>query len=245
MVVYGEPGVGKSTLAANFPRPVFIDTDAGMISLAVQGLTPMVFEPTGYKDMEGLYWWLKERRDQFDTIVLDSLTTAQRLFLDEIHDLSIAAASREKKPVMQWVPEQGEYLAQQRQMARILTDLRRLGKHIVVTAGVKMREGRRSPDCAPGLFTIVNHWASVMAELQVITHDQKGEELPKPRRVLYTGHGARDTKSRFRSLLPYVADPTFTGIWGRVQKEYEAATATPTTNDEHAQRAEKEKANAQ
>lgn len=224
IVLYGEPGAGKTTLASTFPRPMFINTDDGLVSLAIEGIDVMHFEPEGYRDMEGLYWWLKERIDTFDTVVLDSVTTAQRLFLDEIHDLSLAAATRDKKPVMQWVPEQGEYLAQQRQMARMLTDLRRLDKHLIVTAGVKNREGRRSPDTAPGLFSILNHWASIMAELQVITHDAKGEELPKPRRILYTGYGARDTKSRFRSLLPYVPDPTYKTIWGRVIKQYQEAT---------------------
>lgn len=230
LVIYGEPGAGKTTFAASFPRPLFIDTDGGMVSLAIEGIQVQHFEPEGYKDMEGLYWWLKERIDTFDTVVLDSVTTAQRLFLDEIHDLSLAAATRDKKPVMQWVPEQGEYMAQQRQMARMLTDLRRLNKHLIVTAGVKNREGRRSPDTAPGLFSILNHWASVMGELQVITHDAKGDELPKPRRILYTGYGTRDTKSRFRSLLPYVPDPSYNAIWGRVMKQYKEATDKLTEN---------------
>jgi hypothetical protein len=231
--IYGDAGVGKTVFSGTAPRPVFVDTDGGMVSLAVQGQKPMSFSPTGYKELEGLYWWLKQNQESYDTIIWDSITTGQRLLLDEIHDQGLAGGTA-NKPVMQWTPEIGEYQAQQRQLARILTDLRRLGAHMILTAGVRERLGKRAPDLSPGNFTTVNHWCSIMGELVVVTHDPQGNQYPEPRRVLHTAPGGREAKSRFRSLLPGVVNPTFDGMWQKVVAEYEAATArvaAPTTSN--------------
>lgn len=223
--VFGEPGVGKTTFGLSFPRPFVIDTDAGLISGAIQGLEGISYEPQGWKEFEALYFWAKERRDKFDTIVIDSLTSLQRLLLDEIVDATQDVKVAEK-PVMQFVPEQGMYLANQRQLARILTDFRRLNTHIVVTAGVRELRGQRVPDASPGMLTILNHWSSVVGEMVVRTRDAKGELLDEPVRALLTAPSSdRATKSRFRSLLPYVPNPTFDAIWSRVEREYAEAVA--------------------
>jgi hypothetical protein len=239
VLIYGEPGVGKTVCSLTFPRPLVIDTDAGLISGAIMGSEATAFEPTGWRDLEAMYFWAKERRGQFDTIVFDSITTLQRLLLDEIVDATVApdetgkVAKAANMPVMQFVPEQGMYLANQRQVARILTEFRRLGKHMVVTAGVRQRLtaegvpiGKRSPEVAPGLLTILNHWSSVVGELVVQTRDKTGAELPEPVRALLTAPTSdRSTKSRFRNLLPYVPNPNFDVMWSAVTKEYEAAVA--------------------
>lgn len=232
IAIYGEPGVGKTYLALTFPRPFVIDTDGGLITGAIQGVEAFTQEPTGWRDLEALYFWCKERRDRFDTIVFDSVTTLQRLLLDEIVDAT-GEVKTPDKPVMQFVPEQGMYLANQRQVARILTEFRRLGKHMVVTAGVRQRLtaegvpiGKRSPEVAPGLLTIINHWSSVVGELVVQTRDKTGAELAEPVRALLTAPTSdRTSKTRFRNLLPYVLNPSYQEIWSRVVKEYETATA--------------------
>lgn len=232
MAVYGDPGVGKTFLALTFPRPFVIDTDGGMITGAIQGVDAFTQEPTGWRDLEALYFWCKERREQFDTIIFDSITTLQRLLLDEIVDAT-GEVKTPDKPVMQFVPEQGMYLANQRQVARILTEFRRLGKHMVVTAGVRQRLtaeglpiGKRAPEVAPGLLTIINHWSSIVGELVVQTRDKTGAELDTPVRALLTAPTSdRTTKSRFANLLPYIVNPTYDEIWARVVKEYEAAVA--------------------
>lgn len=231
VVVYSEAGAGKTTMALTFPRPFIVDTDAGLISGAIQGMTGVSYEPNGWKEFEALYFWAKERRDQFDTIVFDSITTLQRLLLDEIVD-DVGEEKDKRKAIMEFVPEQSMYLANQRQMARILTDFRRLGKHMVVTAGVRQKAnssgtpiGPRFPDVSPGFMSILNHWSSVIAELVVRDVDQEGKSLAEPVRALMTGPSQiRVSKSRFRSLLPMVPAPTYDALWSRVRLEYEEAT---------------------
>jgi hypothetical protein len=223
LLCFGDPGVGKTTLGLTFPRPLVIDTDGGLISGAIQGFEAVSYEPTGWREFEALYFWAKERSSEIDTIVLDSLTSLQRLLLDEIVDQTVEVKTPDK-PVMMYVPEQGQYLANQRQIARILTDFRRLGKHMVVTAGVREKMGKRVPDVAPGLLTIVSYWSSVLGELVVQTRDKDDNELPKPARALLTSPSStREAKSRFDSLMPYVPEPTFDKIWERVSRQYEEA----------------------
>jgi AAA domain-containing protein len=225
IIVFGESGVGKTYFGANAPRPLFISTDDGMITAAIAGLEPLYKEPTGYADLEQLYWWAKENSAEFDTIVWDSITTGQRLLIDEIHDDGLATG-KEVKPVMRWVPEISEYQAVQRQLARILTDLRRLNKHLILTAGVKIPGkhvgvSKRQPDVSAGVASVLTHWASVIGELVVVDRTAKGEPIDPPRRVLLTApQSDRETKTRFRSLLPMVADPTFDKIWSAVRGEY-------------------------
>lgn len=225
MLVFGQPGVGKTTLALSFPRPLIIDTDGGLISGAIQGLGGVSYEPNGWKEFESLYWWAKERRDRFDTVIIDSITTVQRLLIDEL-----VGATVEKKganaPVMEFVPEQATYLATQRQVGRILNDFRMLGTHMVVTAGVRERLGKRSPDVSPGIFAVLAHWSSVIGELVVQTRGKDGQELESPLRALLTAPSSdRESKSRFASLTPYVANPTFDKMWTAILGEYDEAAA--------------------
>lgn len=227
LLCYGEPGVGKTTLALSFPRPFVINTDDGLISGAIQGLGGIEYAPEGWKEFEALYFWAKSHINDFDTVVLDSITTLQRLLMDELVEATV-----DKKgvnaPVMEFVPEQSMYLATQRQIGRILNDFRNLGKHLVVTAGVKDRLGKKSADVSPGIFSVLSHWSSVIGQLVVQTRDQSGAELPTPLRALITVPGSdREAKSRFRSLTPYVPAPTFQTIWQRVLAEYEAAASQP------------------
>jgi hypothetical protein len=230
MLVYGNPGVGKTTFGLTFPRPLVIDTDGGLISGAIQGMGGVSYEPNGWQEFQALYFWAKGKADLFDTIIIDSITTVQRLLLDELTEATFDKKGADK-PVMEFVPEQGMYLANQRQVGRILNDFRLFGKHMVVTAGVRERMGKRSADVAPGLFTILSHWSSVVGELVVQTRDKSGAELDVPARALLTSPSSdREAKSRFSSLLPYVVSPTFDEIWSRVLRQYEAvSTPKPET----------------
>lgn len=205
-VAYGDPGTGKTTLAASFPRPLVIDTDAGLISVALHGTVLERFEPTGYKDLEQLYVFVKANTERYDSIVIDSFTELQRLLLDEIVDDGAARDEAKGKlnSITRFVPEQGEYLANQRQLHRILHEFRKLGKHMVLTAGVRMRGMQRTPDMAPGALTIVNHWASWIGE--IVTHAIDAES-PLERYIVFEPTAERMAKSRFSGFGRFMRLP--------------------------------------
>lgn len=208
-VIYGESKVGKTTLAATWPRPLFIDTDGGLISVTYKagGAVPgSRYEPEGYLDLEDLVRWVREHADEHDTIVID---TADSLLSRLIYELTDERSAHGKRPLlMMQVPEQVEYLANQRQLDRLLFHLRQTGKHVVVLAGVRTDDSRRGPNVSPGAQKILAAWSSLIGELVVLDDGQ---------RALVTEPGPdRIAGSRFSEHLPAVLDPTFDKLWSPV-----------------------------
>jgi len=82
--VFGEGGMGKSTLAAMFPRPVFIRTEDGTASLAGNDevmLFPLVSSSQEVLDQIEA---LATQEHEFKTLVLDSITQLATLIEHEI-----------------------------------------------------------------------------------------------------------------------------------------------------------------
>lgn len=231
-VIWGEPGVGKTTLAMTFPKPLVIDTDAGLVSVTVKHPDEDLGErwvPNGHEDLESLIFFIKHRIEdaadkgyQYETINIDSGDELVFLLMDELLQRSAAYDASKGKtdhPTMEYVPEQREYYANQRQMHAFLHELRRIGLHTVFTFGVRDKLGeKRAPDVAPGMLKIIQRWASVSAELVVVDEDGGGAKAGD--RVLLTApDGKRQAKTRFASLAPYVINPTFEKLWTPVQAE--------------------------
>lgn len=71
MVIYGVPGVGKTTLAAEFPSPIFLQTEEGAGALE---LTTFQAEPfRSFAEVEEAIVLLFEGEHAFRTVVIDSL----------------------------------------------------------------------------------------------------------------------------------------------------------------------------
>lgn len=71
ILITGKPGVGKSTWAAGSPRPLFIDADTGSHQLDVARI-----KPERWSDILDI---LRDWPDEFQTVVVDSLTSAETL----------------------------------------------------------------------------------------------------------------------------------------------------------------------
>ncbi len=81
-LLYGQPGIGKSTWAAASPKPIFISTERGLDQLNVAKLPAP-------KDFKGLYDQVqaldKEEHD-YQTIVLDTVDGADLLIQKRVCD---------------------------------------------------------------------------------------------------------------------------------------------------------------
>ncbi len=241
MVVYGDFGRGKTTFAGTFPKPFFIDTNGGLVSLALHGVTGETFEPTGHEDLEALYFWIRERSVGYETIVLDTLDSLCYTLMGELTEDAVYNKIEGSKKVslrMRFVPEQGDYFANQRQMDRFLKTLRQLGKHIVITSSVRDTHGRSRPNVSNGMEKVVCDWASIIGELVIVDPVDEGEDPYDPdalgvvpvggeRVMLTTEDNSRATKSRFMSLKPYLVEPTFDKVKDLIEAEFTANTPKP------------------
>ena len=80
IILYGMEGIGKSTFAANFPAPIFIQTEdgLGMIDCAKFPLAKTFDEV--FQELVAL----ETESNEFKTIVIDSLDWLERLIWDKV-----------------------------------------------------------------------------------------------------------------------------------------------------------------
>lgn len=217
IMVYGEPGRRKTTFAGTWPKPLIIDTDNGLVSLALHGKTPLVWTPDGHQDLTDLYFWIKEQVESSDieTIVIDTVDTLCMILMGEISDDSMAHTAGSKKWTIRdrFVPAQGDYYANQQQMFRFLQLLRRLNKHIVLIAAGRDNEGKSGPNVSNGMSAILCGAVSVVGELIIVDETDVAKSGDKKLNdgdsVLLTIESKnRATKSRFGCLKPYTINPT-------------------------------------
>lgn len=80
IILYGMEGIGKSTFAANFPSPIFIQTEDGLSNIDCAKF-PLA------ESFEQAYEYVKaidDEENDFQTIVIDSLDWLERLIWDEV-----------------------------------------------------------------------------------------------------------------------------------------------------------------
>ena len=81
LLVYGDSGVGKTTLCGTAPKPLIISAEGGLLSLADKDIP--VFEIQTRNDCNEVYDWLDRSKEakQYETICLDSLSEIAEVLL--------------------------------------------------------------------------------------------------------------------------------------------------------------------
>ena len=77
LLIYGAPGVGKTWLAGDAPKPLLFDFDGGAASLAGRNVD-VVERPTTDEFQGHVHWLLQEGGAGYETIIVDTLTAAQK-----------------------------------------------------------------------------------------------------------------------------------------------------------------------
>lgn len=67
-LIYGDPKVGKSTLASQFPNPIFLATEPGLANIECYQM-----EITTYQELIEVGQLLKKGDHSFETVVLDTI----------------------------------------------------------------------------------------------------------------------------------------------------------------------------
>lgn len=83
-IIYGSEGVGKTTLASGAPNPLLIDVEGGRGSIMKTENEPDILEPDTVDGLGDAYVWLKDNEDEYDSVILDTITEIEKWFLMEI-----------------------------------------------------------------------------------------------------------------------------------------------------------------
>lgn len=82
----GDSGMGKTTLAATFPKPVFIRAEDGLQAIPLD-MRPDAFPVIAAEsDLWGQLGTLIKEEHDYKTVVIDSITALERLFVQSVID---------------------------------------------------------------------------------------------------------------------------------------------------------------
>lgn len=80
VVIYGPEGIGKSSLASNFPKPVFSDTEGSTKELDVDRLP----KPSSWTMLKQQVEWVKQQTGRFKTYIIDTIDWAEMLCVEYV-----------------------------------------------------------------------------------------------------------------------------------------------------------------
>lgn len=194
VVIYGPEGIGKSTFASRFPRPVFIDTEGSTRHMDVSR-TP---RPTSWAMLMDQVGAVEKDPGLCGTLVLDTADWAEQLCSAEL------CAKNQKSSIEEFGYGKGyTYLGEE--FGRLLNRLEGVvdrGVNVVITAHARMRkfeqpdemgaydrwELKLSKQTAP----LVKEWADLVLFANYKTYPVKTKEgkvkAQGGKRVMYTAH---------------------------------------------------------
>ena len=225
--VYGVEGIGKTTFAARFPDPLFIDTEDGTVHMDVKRLP----KPDSWGELMGEVEYVHNHPDCCRTLVLDTADWAERLCIESV------CAEHQVEGIEAFSYGKG-YVFAQEEFGRLLDRLelvRRLGINIVIVAHAMMRkfeqpeetgaydrwELKLSKKIAPMVREWVDALIFVNYKVLVVNVDNKGAAKGKNKvqggkRVMYMAHHACwDAKNRFG--WPEEADFSYEVVRGVIE----------------------------
>lgn len=213
VLIYGDPGVGKTIFAATAPKPLFIDIERGMRSLKNHpeiSKNVKRFPLNTLQELEDLFWKIKEGNPAFDdreSIVFDTFSALQKKHLDEI----LTAGHKKDHNKNPYLATQGDYKANTQLLRRLIIQFCELDRFhiVVVTHATEVKDEFTGalmirPSLTPKLSETFEELADVYCYM---SSQVQGEEV---RRSIQISPGQRvKAKNRVGGLPPVIQDPNF------------------------------------
>ena len=194
VVIYGAEGIGKSSLAAKFPDPLFIDTEGGTAHMDVRRID----KPESWEELLAIVKEVAVTKDVCKTLALDTADWAEQLVTTYI------CAKYKQNSIESFGYGKGyTYLGEE--FARLLGAFDTVlasGIHVVVTAHAKMRkfeqpdemgaydrwEMKLSKQVAP----LLKEWCDLLLfcnyQTYIVTSESNAKKAQGGKRVMYTSH---------------------------------------------------------
>lgn len=215
VLLYSDPGVGKTTAAALSPKPLIINCEGGTLCLNKfkdfhKKLDIQTFRPDSIKELQEIFWYLKSGQHDRQTVVLDSLSEIQRMSMDEI----LADPKRDDKfdrdtPILQ------DYGKNTQQLRKLVRAFRDLPMNVVFTCLASERKDETDgsvkvmPDLTPKLASDVMGYVDVVGYMFV--SEEKGV-----RKLLTQPKGKYMAKDRSGKLGTGLLEPTMFHVFNKI-----------------------------
>lgn len=216
-VIYGPEGIGKTSLAAQFPDPVIIDTEGGTAHMDVR----RIGKPESWTDLLSIVKEVASTPGICKTLVIDTADWAEQLITAWLCE------TYKQKSIESFGYGKGyTYLGEEFEKLLKACDLViAAGIHVVITAHAKMRkfeqpdemgaydrwEMKLSKQVAPLLKEWCDHLFFCNYQTFVVTSENDTKKAQGGKRVIYTTHHpAWDAKTR--DSLPDVIDLEYKNI---------------------------------
>ena len=237
VVIYGPEGIGKTSLAAQCPDPLFIDTEGGTAQLDVRRLQ----KPDSWEDLVALIREVAATPDVCRTLVIDTADWAEQMAITHIckkYSQSGLEAFGYGRGYTFLAEEFGRMLA-------ACDEVIRSGKNAVITAHARQRRVelpdetggfdvwglKLSKQCAPLLKEWPDALLFINYKTYVVATDTNSHKAQGGKRVIYTSHSpVWDAKNRHS--LPDELDLNYASIapiFGGAQTEAKPAPQPPTS----------------
>lgn len=169
--IFADSGVGKTTLAATAPRPRFLDSNKGMLSISGRPGFEHVrsFPVSGIKDLDKAYdnFTGTGRRDwtKTGTVVFDHFDDIQALVLD---DLTTSAAERDSRRTPD-EPTQKDWGVMGNRLRRYIRKFKSLPMHKILIFAVKEDKitGKLVPNLSGQLQGQLPYFCDVIAYMRI------------------------------------------------------------------------------
>lgn len=231
LLIYGDPGVGKTTLVASAEevesmRPVlFVDIEGGLKSIRKKfpDIHTITIK-TDYDDkgkpkklawdkLYELYEELKLGKHSYNTIIIDSVTEAYRLLMEWVmYHLVMEKDHRDPD-----IADKREYAKARSRMTKMMRSFRDLDAHVLFTAQKDVKTDNESgriinyiPGVSGKLAYELSQWMDELLYMDVDTKSIKegGEENKGTRRLLSQPINKYLAKDRSDALPLLLLDPT-------------------------------------
>lgn len=210
MIVYGDSGVGKTVFSSTAPTPLFADVEGGLLSVQQKKIDFVRVD--NYDTIVELYDYLYEKKHNYETLVIDSLTELQKITMDSI----IEKFPDVKRPYGDSA-SQGDWGRNIEVLRRVLRAFRDLDLHIIFTclsAQVK-DEIDGSIFVKPALAgkTFADEVCAYVDIVGYLFVQKKGKEDGEIiRKLLVQSQGKYIAKDRSGKLGKIIENPDFTKI---------------------------------
>lgn len=237
--LYGPEGIGKTSLAAKWPKPLYFDLESGTSFLDVDRVAPANWNMLVSDIMQS------QSMSEYQTIVVDTLDAAEKLCTREV-------CRKNKKDSIEAFGYGKGYTYVMEEFARLLGALDQCidsGKNVVVVAHAMMRKFEQPDEAAPydrwelklskKVAPIVKEWCDALLFLNYettveVTGSGKAKARGGRRIMQVDHHVCWDAKNRWglTGKVPMEWDSIAAHIPGATQRGEQPKVEAPETLDD-------------